>query len=161
MPARRHDIPTRCARRAAELISLVERIASTRTGTLVCTVAVRGRSRRGQYHSAGRFTFDLRRWTTMSARGRRAAARAGVCSWSKSRGLHVEIETFHDEAAYNVRHPCATRSRGDLGLVYRASTCRPRPGHDAQMNAKALACRHAVRTLARAASAQPGRICQP
>jgi allantoate deiminase len=124
---------------AAELVSLVERIALDSGGTLVGTVG-RIVALPGAVNiipARVDFTVDLRAMDDNVRRGAVARLQAEAWRMVEARGLRVELEVFHEEAAAQ----CAPALRDALGAAI-AALGYPRldlpsgAGHDAQMMTK-------------------------
>ena len=124
---------------AAELISLVERIALDSGGTLVGTVGRIAAQPGAVNIIPGRvdFTVDLRAMDDDVRRDAVAQLQAQAWRMVEARGLQVEVETFHEEGAMQ----CAPALRDALGaaisaLGYPRLDLPSGAGHDAQMMAK-------------------------
>jgi allantoate deiminase len=124
---------------AAELVLLVERIARGSGGTLVGTVGRIAAQPGAVNIIPGRvdFTVDLRAMDDDVRHDAVAQLQAQAWRLVETRGLQVELETFHEEAAVQ----CAPALRDALGaaisaLGYPRIDLPSGAGHDAQMMAK-------------------------
>jgi allantoate deiminase len=124
---------------AAELISLVERIARDSGGALVGTVGRIAAQPGAVNIIPGRveFTVDLRAMDDDVRRDAVARLQAQAWRMVEARGLQIEFETFHEESAAQ----CAPALRDALGaaisaLGYPRLDLPSGAGHDAQMMTK-------------------------